>query len=467
MSRDCSSDDTAAPPADAAAASSSAATATASRKRPCHFHQGPDEAEEEQREEAAAAQPPVTRLYKHALESIFAFLSLADLSRVLSVARSWSSAVSSMRCTDAVVESLPAGRSLLTLSASRLARHIGTLGSLNNGIALSQESSHSAGLRMSGLKSLFYKLSPLPDAPLILPPSLTRLRIDVSSASAAEVDVAIAAASRLPSLASLELQLHLSQLSPLVSFAPLRCSALQNLGLLGWTTLTQAQADDLRALPHLTSLFHWLDRPKLQMLLRAPHPLQWQKLRVDGPLDAELTGLLVSLPLLSVLVVADCENVSFLQSLPNLHTLAFYKFAHRKPLPSPEQTIQGIGQCAQLTSLNMANSPLTSAHMSALLERMPALSKLKLANMTSLESLSFLSSEPLQRSLTSLTLADCHHATLLTVELRHIFALQQLTHLTIRGCFAERLCSFALHELKVPSARLPKLIQSDVIEVSS
>ena len=84
--------------------------------------------------------------------------------------------------------------------------------------------------------------------------------------------------------------------------------------------------------------------------------------------------------------------------------------------------------------------------------------------MPMLESLSFLSSEPLQRSLTSLTLLDCLHPALLTVELRHIFTLQQLTHLVIRCCFAEKLNSFILHELTVPSTRLPKLVKSEVAE---
>ena len=84
--------------------SSRATEAPISRKRPRHFHQGPDEAEEEeeQHEESAAAQPPAARLYKHALESIFAFLSLKELSAVLAVSHSWSSAVDSMRSLGAV-----------------------------------------------------------------------------------------------------------------------------------------------------------------------------------------------------------------------------------------------------------------------------------------------------------------------------------------------------------------------------
>ena len=442
-------------------------TFPSSRKRPRHFHQGPDEAEDEQREEeAAAAQPPAARLYRHALESIFGFLSLADLSRALAVSRSWSSAVSSMRSIGAAVDSLPAGRSLLELSASRLARHIGQLGSLNEAIALSQESLYSAGFRMSGLKCLHWVMpAPLLHAPLIFPPSLTRLKVNAAStALPLEVNLVIEAASCMPSLAALSL--GLPELHPLVSLTRLRgLRSLQELSLTeSFSPFTQTQADDLRAIPHLTSLDRWLHTSNLRLLLRVPHQLKWQKLKVLAPLDSELMGLLVSLPSLVELSVACCEDAALLPLLPNLRNLTFLGFARQQPLSSPEQMIQGVGQCAQLTSLCISSSKLTSAHMHALLSCMPALSKLQLANMPWLETLSFLSSEPLQRSLTSLTLVDCLHPALLAVKLRHIFALQQLTHLVIRRCF-EKLDSLTKHDLKVPSVRLPKLVKSEVVEV--
>ncbi len=49
---------------------------------------------------ANAAQPPVALLYRHALESIFAFTSLADLHALMSVCKEWQSAVLSMAPMD-------------------------------------------------------------------------------------------------------------------------------------------------------------------------------------------------------------------------------------------------------------------------------------------------------------------------------------------------------------------------------
>lgn len=82
----------------------------------------------------------VTRLYRHALESIFAFLPPADLSRVLSVNRSWSAGVHSMKPINvAVIEHvrdlklIQAGmgkpqRPCVLVAASPLARHVSQFG---------------------------------------------------------------------------------------------------------------------------------------------------------------------------------------------------------------------------------------------------------------------------------------------------------------------------------------------------
>ena len=59
--------------------------------------------------EQHSAQPlvhvsPVMRIYRHALESIFAMLDLDDLSRVLAVSREWAAAVRSMKLIHASME---------------------------------------------------------------------------------------------------------------------------------------------------------------------------------------------------------------------------------------------------------------------------------------------------------------------------------------------------------------------------
>ncbi len=71
-------------------------------------------------------------LHRHALESIFAFLSFDELRLAMFVSRDWLSAVSSMRGLE---ESKSAKPSLLgnlpalpQILSSRLARHVGQLG---------------------------------------------------------------------------------------------------------------------------------------------------------------------------------------------------------------------------------------------------------------------------------------------------------------------------------------------------
>ena len=443
------------------------ASESSSRKRPRHFHQGPHGGDNEQRQadEAAPAQPPATRLYRHALESIFGFLSLADLSQVLAVSRAWSAAAGSMRGIDASLESLPAAHPLFELCASRVARHIGTLGSEKKIAPLTQERLFLVGVCMTGLHTLHCKLpSPLV-GPLLFPPSLTHLNVD-SSVSFEQVNLVIEAASRIPKLLVLKL-CKLSSRQHLV-FAPLRRSTHLHTLSLDFPSgphLSLQQADQLRAIPNLTNLDAVLYAPDVRSLLRTPHQLELQTVTVNGPLDAELTGLLASLPHLTQLSVYDANTITFLSSLPNLHTLHLLDFAlgSSKLLPKPEQMIEGLGQCSQLTDLTIWSSKLTAAHVSTLLSRLPAVRQLRLFELSRLQSLSFLSSQPLASTLTGLQLRDCRHSNLSAGELFNVYSLQQLTRLELRDCFSERLDSLTLREFRLPSARLPKLLSS-VIE---
>ena len=430
------------------------AAAALNRKRPRHFHPRPDEAEDELRDEVAAAQPPATRLYKHALESIFGFLSLKELSAVLAVSRAWSVAVSSMRSVGAPRLST---RSLFELCISRLARHVGALGSAGAHVGLSRELLYMASVNMSGLRSLYYQPPSYLMLPLLLPPSLTLLDIDIHKDTPSSGVNSLIAAARIPNLRSLAL--YLPDRIEDVSFAPLARSAhLRELDI-GDRKLNPRQVNEIRAFPSLTSLKYTLMQHELSLLLRPPHRLQLQKLQTHD-VDEERAQLLASLPSLTDLTINSRTTLAPLQHTPNLRTLMLKHFASTQPLPEPERMIQGIGQCTQLTSLTIFNSKLTSAHISALLSRMPAVSKLALITMPKLESLQFLSSALLQRSLTSLSLTDC--AGLPTLELRHVFALQQLTHLWSHNSFAEKLCSLALHELALPSQRLPKLVKLEI-----
>ena len=121
--------------AGAAAAAGSAASAPEA-KRPRHFHKRPNQHESDAAAAAAATVQPSRgpQLHRHALESVFACLTLRELNRSLAVSRDWLAAVGSMRSIGATVldgrlDDLTLHTCVAPMCASLLARHIGTVGS--------------------------------------------------------------------------------------------------------------------------------------------------------------------------------------------------------------------------------------------------------------------------------------------------------------------------------------------------
>ena len=90
-------------------------------------------ADESGEDKKAAA--PVTRLYRHALECVFGFVALADLSRVLAVSQAWAAAVRSMKPIDAAVDSERALPGMI--AASPLASHVRHFGSKDAPLVIS------------------------------------------------------------------------------------------------------------------------------------------------------------------------------------------------------------------------------------------------------------------------------------------------------------------------------------------
>ena len=319
-------------------------------------------------EEAAAAQPPVARLYKHALESIFAFLDLKGLSRVLAVSRLWSSAVSSMRAIDGSC-STPA---LLGLCASRLARHVVALGSVHRPVHASSDTFYAVSKRLRRLSSLYCEQQYPMGLPLLFPPTLTQLHLN-SCASSVVAEVA-----RISSLRSLTLHVgsRETSLAPLVGL-----SQLQELELPEFDEwhLDSDQIEDLRELPHLTAVKFLLNEKELPKLLRSPHELEWQRLHLFKP-STTAAELLASLPSVTHLLAADAEDLQFVQHAPNLRSLELTKYLqHWTPLSDPEELIAGVSPCAQLTSLRISKRPFNSSCMRAIVSLMPMLSKLQLS----------------------------------------------------------------------------------------
>jgi hypothetical protein len=79
--------------------------AQARRVQPRHFHTGPNAVPGGDLlaalQDDASPSPPTARLYRHALESVFAFCSLEELAMLLRVSKEWAAAVNSMHSLDA------------------------------------------------------------------------------------------------------------------------------------------------------------------------------------------------------------------------------------------------------------------------------------------------------------------------------------------------------------------------------
>lgn len=405
--------------------------------------------------------PPVDRLYRHALESIFVFLSLKELNSVLSVSRSWSAAVASMRAVDAVAHC-----SGFTQRFSRLARHVVTLGSESCPVNFNS----AVSLYMTRLQSLYYRPKYPELLPMTFPPSLSLLHVAMRyKTTTFKINKMIIEASRVAGLQSFVLRVEEQghsfslDLSPLVLLRHLRtlrlvpCPIHPRLQHLfdSWEFKLE-QLDQMRALSQLTSLECFLAASELKQLLRAPHRLQLQHIQTLGALDEEASDLLSNLlPSLTHVSMHASTSVVLLQHVPDVRILTLDYLGNDSFDSVP------IKKHMHLTHLNITQNSITAANLAALLARIPAITKLVLSR-TSLESLAFFSeSASLQRSLTSFTIENKHFQ-LPPEELRHVFALQQLTHLRIQ--LRKPIDPLLVHELQAPSNRLPKLICSEVYD---
>ena len=249
------------------------------RVLPRHFHFGPNPAAVDASSggDAAASEsncpPPAARLYRHALESIFAFLNQRELVAVLQVSKSWLAAVESMASLQLTVEQISAP--LREVADSTMGRHVAQLGSHAKRVPLTADSlfilaRHAAHLRVLNGE---IQLAP-PQRRLTFPRGLHKLRLRVSRSSAAEdVSAVLIGVSHLPLLK--ELIVHFPAIDQRLSFAPL--ASLQQLCDLSifapdHVELSDAQVAQLRALPLLRRLeVRPMSTVLLRRLLAQPH----------------------------------------------------------------------------------------------------------------------------------------------------------------------------------------------------
>ena len=208
---------------------------------------------------------PVTRLYRHALESILGMLPLDDLSRVLAVSRAWSAAVRSMTPIAALLfrdhrHPFP----IALLVGSPLLRHLAAIHRKHSSQAtmpMDNASITLLSLHAPNLTAVQCALTFLPTRPLALPAQLQSLELEMDAEySDAAINSLLATVAALPSLTSFHLKLSIFGLKNSIQLRLLAaCHSLTDLTLetlLSFTpTLTDSQVEQVREnLGHLQHL---------------------------------------------------------------------------------------------------------------------------------------------------------------------------------------------------------------------
>ena len=432
------------------------AAAAPSDHRPCgNGHAAAHQCDEQK--QGAAHVSPVTRLYRHAIESVFGFLNLRELSRVLCVSWSWAAAVRSMKSIGATVpwkRDLPKRIAAASSLASHV-KHFGTQGyptqtSCSDLLLLSRPPISLISLACA------VDLSP-PTSRLFLGASLRTVALSLTDEAntTSVVNDAIVTVSRLPFLEKLDLRLPL--FFPEVSFASLavapqlrefRCGALD------CGQPTHPQIDQLRMFTHLRKMEVGLSRDSLLYLLRTPHSLQWQQIQRVDDFDDELAAALSTLPALTRLNTNNCRSVAFLPSFSRLRGLELYMDPTVRIIA---EIGAGLACCSQLTELSLMADGLTSQHLSYAMPHLPTLRSLEIMY-SAVNSLSFLSEcSHLAHSLQSLQVRGSYPPVAPSTELKHILTLKNLTHLFLDGFFVEPLDAPTVDALTPPSDLLAKL----------
>jgi len=266
---------------------------------------------------------PASRLYRHALESIFGWLSQTELATALQAPKSWLAAVESMASLQLTIKKVSAP--LRSIADSAMGRHVTQLGLVGSRVPLTADSLFIVARLMPQLCELTcdLQLTPTP-GPLTFPPGLLKLDLRITGGSAAaDVNAALLAIGRLRLLESFTV--WLPSLNDQLSFASL--ASLPQLRYLAIhapnraSLLSDAQVAELRAMPRLHQLDVWpMPTSLLRRLLAQPHQLQWQEITtLPRPTDDEAAALLPQLPSLTKIdVCCLATQFGWLRQLPNL-----------------------------------------------------------------------------------------------------------------------------------------------------
>ena len=405
-----------------------------------------------------AATSPASRLHRHAMESIFGFLSLEELTVVARVAREWSAATLSMGPLLCAFEAGEQTTSAVFCAGRLRCWHVSTLRLLS--------------IEPSALQLLTDRVPHLTDLGctvdwvscysavdlLSLPRKLVRLEIRFTFRTHSSWIQPILEAAAQLSLESLFFVVE--QPSSHISFSCLQ--SLRNLRSLtvgGVGPLSFVQLDEIRSLPWLSSV--WLggmDSQSLCHVLRAPHGLQWSYFEVQVPVTPAMGECLASLPLVSL--ECKCEQstrwMPLLASTLRVLDVNFESFRIEEQFVESQRIRADLCSLVRLTRLNLSWSVLSSVDLSVVVQSMPQLRDLSLTAME-LESFSFLSG-PKAPKLLSLSLLSMNNNVLqanFTAELAHIRSQTQLRSLILH-CVGN-LSPQEQQSFEVPSALLPHL----------
>lgn len=355
---------------------------------------------------ANAAQSPATRLYSHALESIFGFCSLVDLLSAAATHREWRRAVPKMRCLRSTLQLRHFTRQLHTVWPSQVAPHIIAIepaGDAKNA-ELDTKLLAQLALHMPQLESLSCEMIVIASMSALVWPA--RLRsLTVSFPSGPHVTLSWLLQTQdtlLRSLASLSLLESLDLRFPAHSkrsdFSLLHdCKSLRSLSW-SWRDGSWLSEHQLQALTRLPTLRR-LRLPSLpgqmkQLLAAASGPLPWtsvastkEKFALDfDELAGAFVNLLPHLTELNAQFIASLEGLSRLTELtslslsPRLQSFYYDPYQLSRHTLSTDVIVTAVSSCAGLTSLVLRQIEFNDEQMRTLLSRLLALRSLVLAS---------------------------------------------------------------------------------------
>jgi hypothetical protein len=410
--------------------------------------------------------PAHTRLYSHALQSIFNFLSFEELHAAALSCRMWQNIIFTMPALTASKE-ISWNGDLSAICSSRMARHVRSLD-----WALSSAELLLVSRAMPFLQEMLLDLSSSTAEirqleMLHLPHTLREIQCEFDFEASAEIINAFMRACSHPKmLETLQIRLdgvfidneNEAAIPSDITFAPLN-AGLQRLKCLKivvrmkkWK-FTDSQLQQIRNLP-VSELDCSCDSACINKLLQMEGPpIRWSSLPENFKINDANVGLIRKLPFLEDIRRANLDfarlgNLDFLALLPNLQSLNFYSLEARlhhllrlmsAPLP-------------QLRQLSIRTT-LSAVELQRILTFMPQLADLHVTcKFSSLEWL-----EPVKNSLTELNFLDCCHAEFTAEKLLFLQHLPKLASLGIQRSLSENLDTLSIHSLTPPSLFLPSL----------